>query len=96
MPFEKPEDYDPSAYIIYPRYVEAGGQVFTPPVVVPNDKTDLIGSTALGLGFDMPGRTLAYPEASRAERIKISKELENWQRGKHIFSGSGICRRTSS
>ncbi|KAM0259078.1 hypothetical protein ACHAPA_010926 [Fusarium lateritium] len=85
VPFEKPDDYDPSQYIIYNRYIEAGGEIFSPPVVVPNDKTDLIGSTPLGLGFDMPGRTLQYPEADRATRLRLLKKLENWQRGQLYY-----------
>ncbi|KAH7157979.1 FAD dependent oxidoreductase-domain-containing protein [Dactylonectria estremocensis] len=85
VPFEKPDNYDSSQYIIYNRYIEAGGKIFTPSIVVPNDKTDLIGSTALGLGFDMPGRTLEYPEANRTIRLHLLKELEDWQRGQLYF-----------
>ncbi|KAH7176431.1 FAD dependent oxidoreductase-domain-containing protein [Dactylonectria macrodidyma] len=90
VPFEKPDNYDPSQYIIYNRYIEAGGEIFTPPIVVPNDKTDLIGSTALGLGFDMPGRTLEYPEANRTTRLRLLKELENWQRGQLYFLANDL------
>ncbi|CAJ0544911.1 Ff.00g084530.m01.CDS01 [Fusarium sp. VM40] len=85
VPFEKPDDYNASQYIIYSRYKEAGGEIFSPPVVVPNEKTDLIGSTPLGLGFDMPGRTLKYPEADRATRLRLLKKLENWQRGQLYY-----------
>jgi hypothetical protein len=58
VPFTKPENYNASEYILWSRYVEAGGQILTPDPVIRGIKTDTIGSTTLGLGFDLPGRTL--------------------------------------
>ena len=58
VPFTRPANYNASEYILWSRYVAAGGHILTPDPVVPNWKTDTIGSTALGLGFDLPGRTL--------------------------------------
>jgi hypothetical protein len=81
VPFSRPSNYDPSQYEIYKRYVEAGGQIFIPSVVLPNDKTDMIGTATEGLGFDMPGRTLNYPEGSHFERFQLAGDLAQWQKG---------------
>lgn len=57
VPFSKPPSYNATEYLLWSRYVEAGGKILTPEAVVPNFKTDTIGSTAFGLGFDLTGRT---------------------------------------
>ncbi|KAJ5301911.1 hypothetical protein N7508_006774 [Penicillium antarcticum] len=85
VPFDRPSNYDPSQYEIYKRYVAAGGEIFKPSVVLPNDKTDMIGIATEGLGFDMPGRTLEYPEGSHAERAKLFDDLAQWQKGLLYF-----------
>ncbi|KAL4914812.1 FAD dependent oxidoreductase-domain-containing protein [Aspergillus aurantiobrunneus] len=85
VPFHYPDSYDRSQYEIYSRYSAAGGTIFTPSVVLPNNKTDIIGSTSMGLGFDMPGRTLAYPEGSHQQRAKLFQELAQWQKGLLYF-----------
>ncbi|KAJ5368820.1 uncharacterized protein N7496_008580 [Penicillium cataractarum] len=85
VPFTRPADYDPSHYEIYQRYVKAGGKVFTPSIVLPNNKTDIIGSATEGLGFDMPGRTSEYPEGSHSQRAKLLEDLARWQKGLLYF-----------
>ncbi|KAJ5767056.1 uncharacterized protein N7511_004672 [Penicillium nucicola] len=85
VPFSRPSNYDPKQYEIYKRYVAAGGQIFKPSVVLPNGKTDMIGTATDGLGFDMPGRTLKYPEASHSERAKLFDDLAQWQKGLLYF-----------
>lgn len=90
VPFTRPVDYDPSHYEIYQRYVKAGGKVFTPGIVLPNNKTDIIGSATEGLGFDMPGRTSEYPEGSHSQRAELLEDLARWQKGISNFKLKGF------
>ncbi|KXJ88644.1 FAD dependent oxidoreductase-domain-containing protein [Microdochium bolleyi] len=85
VPFTKPANYNASEYILWSRYVAAGGKILTPEAVVPNFKTDTIGSTALGLGFDLPGRTLAWPEGNYSTRANLARSLAEWQKGQLYF-----------
>ncbi|RDL36235.1 uncharacterized protein BP5553_06847 [Venustampulla echinocandica] len=85
VPFTKPANYNATEYLLWSRYVAAGGEILTPELVVPNSKTDTIGSTTLGLGFDLPGRTLAYPEGNWATRQSLIHSLAEWQKGQLYF-----------
>ncbi len=88
--FEKPADYDENQYEILFRFIEAGGMdgdffknrlgsSFIKPSPIPNGKTDTnnngyISTDYIGMSWD-------YPEAGYAERARIEKEHEQWQRG---------------
>ncbi|ETS76295.1 hypothetical protein PFICI_11682 [Pestalotiopsis fici W106-1] len=85
VPWTKPANYNASEYILWSRYVAAGGHILTPDPVVPGFKTDTIGSTTLGLGFDLPGRTLAWPEGNHSTRAQLLQELTDWQKGQLYF-----------
>lgn len=101
VPFSKPPNYNATEYILWSRYAAAGGETLVPEAVVPNFKTDTIGSTRLGLGFDLTGRTssktsisafrmpqltcAAYPEGDWTTRKALTKSLADWQKGQLYF-----------
>ncbi|KEF56328.1 uncharacterized protein A1O9_07909 [Exophiala aquamarina CBS 119918] len=85
VPFSKPVSYNASEYILWSRYVASGSKILTPDPVIRNLKTDTIGSTTLGLGFDLPGRTLTYPEGYWNTRNELTHSLAEWQKGQLYF-----------
>ena len=81
VPYPKPADYDERTYELLFRDLEAGGTnqiaYFTCPM--PNRKTD--ANSAGGVGFDLPGGSWDYPDASYAERERIASRHRSWQMG---------------
>ncbi|KAF3013741.1 hypothetical protein E8E14_007517 [Neopestalotiopsis sp. 37M] len=61
VPFTKPENYNASEYILWSRYVEAGGQILTPDPVIRGIKTDTIGRQLYFFANDP-----SMPEETRA------------------------------
>ncbi len=80
IPFPKPEGYDEAKYELLFRNFEAGDLRFPmKPDMMPNGKTDTNNNCAVST--DYIGQNHAYPEASYAEREKIIKEHEVYQKG---------------
>jgi hypothetical protein len=82
VPFAKPEGYDESRYELLLRNFEAGDKRFGIPMKpdpMPNGKTDTNNNGAFST--DYIGQNHKYPEASYAERDKIIKEHEVYQKG---------------
>lgn len=80
VPIERPQDYDEADYEILFRAIEAGQtSQFLKFDLVPNRKTD--SNNASGISTDFIGMNYAYPEAGYAEREKIARAHERWQRG---------------
>jgi len=84
IPFPKPQDYDPSQYELLVRVLDQGwNEVFRKFDRIPNQKTDTNNHGPFST--DNIGKNYAYPEASYAERQKIIKEHENYQKGLMYF-----------
>jgi arylsulfatase A-like enzyme len=80
VPFPKPADYDEAKYELLFRNFEAGDLRFPmKPDLMPNGKTDTNNNCAVST--DYIGRNYKYPEASYAERERILKEHESYQKG---------------
>ncbi len=80
IPFPKPEGYDETRYELLFRNFEAGDLRFPmKPDMMPNGKTDTNNNCAFST--DYIGQNYAYPEASYAEREKILKDHEVYQKG---------------
>jgi len=80
VPFPKPADYDESRYELLLRNFEAGDLRFPmKPDMMPNGKTDTNNNCAVST--DYIGQNWKYPEASYADREKILKDHENYQKG---------------
>lgn len=80
VPFPKPEGYDEAKHELLFRNFEAGDLRFPmKPDMMPNGKTDTNNNGAVST--DYIGQNHAYPEASYAEREKIIKEHEIYQKG---------------
>lgn len=69
LPIEKPLNFDRSQYEIYFRYVQAGGQLWTPQPRLPKGKTDL-GSWH-DLSANLYGMNREWPAGSYAKREEI-------------------------
>jgi hypothetical protein len=90
VPISAPPNYDPKRYELVGRFVEAclanGDEMdlrwFSKHDELPNEKWDFNTAT---FGGNLPGLSWAWPEASYAERDKLSKELENYHRGLFHF-----------
>lgn len=68
-PIEKPKNFDRSQYEIYFRYVQAGGELWTPQERLPNGKTDL-GSWH-DLSANLYGMNRDWPSGSYVKREEI-------------------------
>jgi hypothetical protein len=86
MPIAPPADYDPNRYEIIVRFIEAclanGDDIdlrwFSKHDPLPKNKWDFNTAT---FGGNLPGASLAWPEASYAQREKIAREHEDYHRG---------------
>ena len=80
IPFEKPENYDPSQYELLARILDAGWkEVFWKFDRIPNRKTDTnnngpFSTDNIGMNYD-------YPEASYKRRLEILEEHTTYQQG---------------
>ncbi|MDO4575136.1 MAG: FAD-dependent oxidoreductase [Planctomycetia bacterium] len=84
IPFAKPENYNPDDYELLRRVLATGwNEVFAKFDRIPNGKTDTNNHGPFSMDFI--GENYAYPEASYAERKKIVKAHENYQRGLLYF-----------
>jgi len=80
VPFPKPADYDEAQYELLLRNFEAGDLRLPLKIdLAPNGKTDTNNNCAVST--DYIGRNYQYPEASYAERDKILREHESYQKG---------------
>ncbi|MBU6303468.1 MAG: FAD-dependent oxidoreductase [Verrucomicrobia bacterium] len=79
-PWTKPETYDERWFELALRNVEAGDQrISWAPAWMPNRKTDTNNNFAVSTDFI--GMNWPYAEAGYAEREKIRKAHEDWQKG---------------
>lgn len=92
VPWPKPEGYDPRRYELLARYIAAleAHQGRPPkfnelnlPRVIPNGKVDL--NNRGPFSTDYIGKNYGYPEGSYAERARIWKEHEDYQKGFYYF-----------
>ena len=80
IPFPKPEGYDESRHELLLRNFEAGDMRFPmKPDMMPNGKTDTNNNCAVST--DYIGQNYKYADASYAERDKILKDHETYQKG---------------
>lgn len=80
VPFPKPADYDETRYELLFRNFEAGDLRFPmKPDMMPNGKTDTNNNCAVST--DYIGQNYKYADASYAEREKIIKDHESYQKG---------------
>ena len=80
VPFPKPTDYDESKYELLFRNFEAGDLRFPmKPDMMPNGKTDTNNNCAVST--DYIGQNYKYADATYAERVKIIKDHESYQKG---------------
>jgi hypothetical protein len=87
LPLPAPADYDAARYELLARYLEAlvaaGKQpnlgMFWHPLWMPNHKTDINNNG--GFSTDAIGMNWRFPEASYAERARITAEHESYIRG---------------
>ncbi len=79
IPFEKPENYDPSRYELQRRFLEAGGNIGAPNLSLPNGKTDPGGWHHLT--GNMPNWNHDYNTAPHAERVKMLKDSLDYIKG---------------
>ena len=76
---EKPDNYDPTTYEIYRRYLKAGGKLFYPRVNRYNGKTD-IGSWH-DLSANLYGENWKYPDGNYATQDSIIKYHKDFTLG---------------
>jgi len=82
--FPKPDRYNPMDYELLVRVFESGWkELFDKYDPVPNRKTDTNNHGPFSTDFI--GMNYGYPEASYAERKKIIKDHENYQKGLMYF-----------
>jgi hypothetical protein len=80
VPFPKPADYDETKYELLFRNFEAGDLRLPLKIdMMPNGKTDTNNNCAVST--DYIGANYKYAEASYAEREKIIKDHESYQKG---------------
>lgn len=83
-PFVKPKNYDPKKYELLRRVLASGWrEVFDKYDRIPNQKTDTNNHGPFSMDFI--GMNYEYPEASYAQRAKIVKAHEDYQRGLLYF-----------
>lgn len=87
VPFPKPDNYEPSQYLLLLRLFESGwherNNYFAKYDVIPNRKTDTnnhgpVSTDYIGMSYD-------YPEASYERREQIIREHEDYQKGLMYF-----------
>ncbi|MCE5311235.1 MAG: FAD-dependent oxidoreductase [Acidobacteriales bacterium] len=92
VPWPKPENYDPKRYELLARYLTAMTQLLGSPLtlnevglirVIPNGKVDL--NNRGGFSTDYIGKNYGYPDGSYAERARIWRDHENYQKGFYYF-----------
>ena len=92
LPWPKPAGYDPWRYELLARYLTAMTEFMGSPLtfnevsllrVIPNGKVDL--NNRGGFSTDYIGKNYAYPDGSYAERARIWKEHEDYQKGFYYF-----------
>jgi hypothetical protein len=92
VPWPKPEGYDPKRYELLARYLTAMTGYLGSPMtfnevglirVIPNGKADL--NNRGGFSTDYIGKNYGYPEGSYAERARIWKDHEDYQKGFYYF-----------
>lgn len=83
IPFTKPATYDRNNYIIYLRYLKAGGKLYTPVSRLPNGKTD-IGAWH-DLSHNLYGMNHAYPDGNYAQRQEILQYHRDFTQGLFYF-----------
>ncbi|QOY91041.1 FAD-dependent oxidoreductase [Paludibaculum fermentans] len=92
LPWPKPDGYDPKRYELLARYLTAMTKYMGRPVnfnevglfrIIPNGKLDL--NNRGGFSTDYIGKNYGYPEGTYAERAKIWKEHEDYQKGFYYF-----------
>src|SRR5207248_1879056 len=80
VPFPKPADYDEAKYELLFRNFEAGDLRLPLKIDrMPNGKTDTNNNYAVSTDF--VGQNYAYPQAGYAEREKIIRAHESYQKG---------------
>ena len=92
VPWPKPAGYDPKRYELLARYLPAMTKYMERPLtlnevglirIIPNGKVDL--NNRGGFSTDYIGKNYAYPDGSYAERERIWKEHEDYQKGFYYF-----------
>lgn len=92
VPWPKPENYDPKRYELLARYLTAMTKYMGRPLtlnevglirVIPNGKVDL--NNRGGFSTDYIGKNYGYPDGSYAERARIWKDHEDYQKGFYYF-----------
>lgn len=92
LPWPKPDGYDPKRYELLARYLTAMTKYMGRPVnfnevglfrIIPNGKLDL--NNRGGFSTDYIGKNYGYPEGTYAERAKIWKDHEDYQKGFYYF-----------
>jgi hypothetical protein len=86
LPIEPPDDYDPAHYELVARFIAGcealGDQMdlrwFSKHDPLPNNKWDFNTAT---FGGNLPGASLAWPEAAWNERMRIARRHEDYHRG---------------
>lgn len=69
VPFVKPDNYNRDWYEIYLRYINAGGDIYSPYYSIPNKKTDL--GAWHDLSHNLYGMNHEYPEGDYKKRKEI-------------------------
>ena len=89
IPITQPEDYDSTRYELLIRVLEKEPNrpfnLILKPDLMPNQKTDINNNGPFST--DMIGMNYDYPEASYAERKKITKAHEDYIKGLLYFIG---------
>lgn len=92
VPWPKPDNYDPKRYELLARYLTAMTAFTGSPLtfnevgllrVVPNGKVDL--NNRGGFSTDYIGKNYGYPDGTYAERDRIWKDHEEYQKGFYYF-----------
>jgi hypothetical protein len=92
LPWPKPEGYDPQRYELLARYLAAMTRYMGSPLtfnevglfrVIPNNKVDL--NNRGGFSTDYIGKNYGYPDGTYAERARIWKDHEDYQKGFYYF-----------
>ncbi|MEN6533860.1 MAG: FAD-dependent oxidoreductase, partial [Bryobacteraceae bacterium] len=92
IPWPKPDNYDPKRYELLARYLTAMTAFMGSPLtfnevgllrVIPNGKVDL--NNRGGFSTDYIGKNYGYPDGTYAERERIWKDHEEYQKGFYYF-----------
>ncbi|MEN6536400.1 MAG: FAD-dependent oxidoreductase, partial [Bryobacteraceae bacterium] len=92
IPWPKPDNYDPKRYELLARYLTAMTAFMGSPLtfnevgllrIIPNDKADL--NNRGGFSTDYIGKNYGYPDGTYAERERIWKDHEEYQKGFYYF-----------